>query len=197
MPKQVRFTQLVKAAGKPHAATLWVSDPKADPDFKRAIDDNRIVTVHNVNVGSKKDSGEIGFKKGAGFTYIIFPKALPFGEGSKVIGLKFDMLADVPARNAVRVKEAKRNSWRERMKTVKEPNVVEFPKPEKKSSRAEEKLPLPRFKVTLEFTAVATRQMEVQAKNATEAIRLATAQAEDDLPEPEWKIEADDVKKCD
>src|SRR5687767_16029180 len=110
MPKQIRFTQLVKAGGRPHPATLWVADPSKDPEFKKAIDQNRIVTVHHVNVGSKKESGEIGFKKGGAASYLIFPKELPMGEGTRIIGLKFDMLDEPAVKNPVKITEPKRKA---------------------------------------------------------------------------------------
>jgi hypothetical protein len=66
-PKQVRFSQLLKSSGKPYAATLW-TDPAKDPAFKKAIDEDRIVTVRNVNVGAKKDRGIVGFLKGPNST---------------------------------------------------------------------------------------------------------------------------------
>lgn len=112
MQKQVRFTQLAKAAGKPHAATLWVKDAKTDPVFNKAIKENRIVSVHHVNVGTKKDSGQVGFATEGAFTYLIFPKAIPMAAGTKVIGLKFDQLADEPVKDAVKIKKAGRQAKR-------------------------------------------------------------------------------------
>jgi hypothetical protein len=92
--KQVRFAQLVKAAGRPHVATLWVTEPGEDAEFKKAMGENRIVSVRVQNVGTKKDRGTIGFLKGRNLVYLIFPKALPMAEGTGVIGLKFDELEE-------------------------------------------------------------------------------------------------------
>jgi hypothetical protein len=212
-PKQVRFTQLVKAAGNPHPATLWVADPNKDPEFKKAIAENRILTIHHVNVGGKKESGEIGFQSGGASGYLIFPKALPMVEGTRVIGLKFDMLAEAPVKNPVKIKPAKPKPKTEPVKVIKFPEPekekeeedpigeeaeeeVEEKRPEPKKTEPKTK-PLVRFKITVEYTATASREIEVEAKNAAEAIQSALADAEKHAPKPEWQFDAKDVKRCD
>src|SRR4051812_19235220 len=118
MPKQVRFAQLVKTSGHPHAATLWVSDPQKDPEFKKAIQENRLVTVHNVNVGAKKDSGQIGFSAARNAAYLLFPKPLAMDKGARVIGLKYEMLQDTPVHDPVKITQAPSRKKIERVKTV-------------------------------------------------------------------------------
>jgi hypothetical protein len=202
MGKQVRFTQLVKAAGRPHPATLWVADPTKDPEFKKAIDQNRIVTVHHVNVGSKKESGEIGFKKGGAASYLIFPKELPLAEGTRIIGLKFEMLDEPAVKNPVKIKEAKRKPKVEKARIVKFP----APEPEEEDSakppaaKKEEKKPEPKketaiFTVTVEYKATAKREMEVEAATAAGAIEEALKEAKKDAPKAEWDIDASNVKR--
>jgi hypothetical protein len=226
MPKQIRFTQLVKAAGRPHPATLWVADPAKDPEFKKAIDDNRLVTVHHANAGAKTESGEIGFVKGGAASYLIFPKALPMAPGARVIGLKFDMLDEPEVKDPVKIKEAAAKPKTERVKTIvektpppkkEEPEEKESrkselardpepkPKPEPRPARAkpEKHKPKPapktrepsKFKVTVEFTAAATREIEVEAKSAAEAIDEALKQARKSLPPADWDLDAQDVRK--
>jgi hypothetical protein len=197
MPKQVRFTQLVKAAGRPHTATLWVSDPAKDPEFKKAIDQNRIVTVHHVNVGSKKESGEVGFNKGAASSYLIFPKALPMAEGTRIIGLKFDLLEEPKVKDPVRIKPAKRKPKIERTKVVKFPAPAPKPEPKPEPPKPAKIEKTPTFTVTVEFTAKATKEIEVEAKNATEAIEAAVKQAKKSPPEPHWSVDASTVARRD
>lgn len=196
MPKQVRFTQLVKEAGRPHPATLWVADPAKDPEFKKAIDQNRIVTVHHVNVGSKKESGEIGFKKGGAASYLIFPKELPDAEGTRIIGLKFDMLEEPAVKNPVRVKEPKRKPKIEKAK------IVKFPKSEPEEPAQPKEKPQPKketviFKVTVEYRATARREIEVEAATAADAIENALKEAKKDLPKAAWEIDAANVTRRD
>lgn len=213
-PKQVRFTQLVKASGRPHPATLWVADPKQDPEFKKAIGENRILTIHHVNVGNKKESGEVGFQTGGAAGYLIFPKPLPMAEGTRVIGLKFDMLEEVEVKDPVKVKPAKPKPKKEPVKILQFPKAekpdeteeeqseeiaeekVETPKPEPKKHEPKPK-PLARFKITVEYTATTSREIEVEAKTAAEAIEAALSEAEKHTPKADWQLDAKTVTRCD
>jgi hypothetical protein len=196
MPKQVRFTQLVKEAGRPHPATLWVADPTKDPEFKKAIDQNRIVTVHHVNVGSKKESGEVGFKKGGAASYLIFPKALPETEGTRIIGLKFEMLEEPEVKNPVKVKEPKRKPKIEKAKIVKFP-TREPEEPEQPKEKPQPKKETAVFRVTVEYKATARREIEVEAATAAGAIEEALKEAKKDLPKADWEIDAANVTRRD
>lgn len=210
MAGQVRFVQLVKASGRPHAATLWVADPNDDPEFKKAIAEDRVVTIQHTRVGTKADTAHIGFSKGAGFSYLIFPKALPLAAGARVIGLKFDMLEDLPVKNPVHIKEKARKNKVERVETRDEPaqqhterpSAHEKPKQKTKSTAhkaAPRKHAEPiqsHFKVTLEFRSTATRVVEVEAASASEAIDIATRDKRNAEPEnPKWEIVGQTVRK--
>jgi hypothetical protein len=196
MPKQVRFTQLVKTAGRPHPATLWVADPAKDPEFKKAIDQNRIVTVHHVNVGSKKEAGEVGFKKGVAASYLIFPKALPEEDGTRIIGLKFEMLEEPAVKNPVKVKTAKPKPKIEKAKIVKFP-TSEPEEPEKPKAKPQPKKETAIFKVTVEYKAMAKREIEVEAATAASAIEQALKEAKGELPKADWEIDASTVTRRD
>ena len=87
----VRFLNLVKDAGKPKQALLW-SAPEKDSNFMKALRENRIVTVVQPNVGTKKDFGTVGFEKERNASYLVFPKKLPVPEGTKIIGIKYNLL---------------------------------------------------------------------------------------------------------
>jgi hypothetical protein len=211
-PKQIRFVQLVKASGQPHPATLWAADPNKDPEFKKAIAENRILTIHHVNVGNKKESGEIGFKSGGASGYLIFPKPLPMVEGTRVIGLKFDMLSEAPVKDPVKITPAKPKPKTEPVKILKFPDLEkaksevespekkdEQPKVETKKQEPKNEAPKPklsRFKITVEYTATATREFELEARNAAEAIQSALHDAEKHAPKPDWQLDAKDVKRC-
>ena len=211
MANQVRFTQLVKASGKPHAAALWVTDPKDDPEFKKAVAEDRIVTIHHTDVGTKRDVAHIGFAKGAGFSYLIFPKALPLAAGTRVIGLKFDMLEDVPVKNPVHVKEKTRNTKAQRVETIDEPEAQESKeaierKQPKINHKQAKKTPAPKkeepatstFKVTLEYRSSAAREVEIEATSASEAIDLVTKDKQNAEPaKPKWEIVGQTVRRLD
>src|SRR6185436_6869217 len=105
---------------------LWVADPNKDPEFKKAIAENRILTIHHVNVGNKKESGEIGFQATGSAGYLIFPKSLPMAEGTRVIGLKFDMLDEAPVKDPVKIQPDKPKPKAAPVK------ILKFPEPEEK-----------------------------------------------------------------
>lgn len=90
-PKTVRFADLVRTFGRPEMVTLW-TDPQKNIQFSRAIDENRIVTVKQVNVGTRKDFGLIGFHKERNVSFLMFPKPLDYPVGTKVIGIKYDLI---------------------------------------------------------------------------------------------------------
>lgn len=98
--KTVRFDKLIAESGNPEPATLWV-EPEKDPDFMKAVKGRRIVTLCQPNVGAKKDFGLIGFSKEKNATYLVFPKKLKPPEDSKVVGIKYEKLADPKPKGAV------------------------------------------------------------------------------------------------
>jgi hypothetical protein len=88
--KTVRFSQIVAAAGRPRAHTLWVA-PDRDPEFKRARAAHRVMTI--AHLAGRTDAGIVGFdpKQGAS-EFLIFPKSLKAFEGARVVGVKFDLV---------------------------------------------------------------------------------------------------------
>ena len=89
--KTVRFAEVVKSAGKPEVVTLWQA-PDKDPRVRKARKENRIMTVTQDVTGSKKDFGMIGFELEPNASYLLFPKTLQPFEGSRVVGIKYEML---------------------------------------------------------------------------------------------------------
>jgi hypothetical protein len=108
--KTVRFTRVVERSGRPHVHTLWLP-PDKDPDFKRARDTHRVMTLQQIPGGGKADFGVIGYdaKNGSGGQFLIFPKSLKAFEGARVVGVKFDLI-ELPKLAAVRTPKSKRNS---------------------------------------------------------------------------------------
>lgn len=99
MPKTVRFTRVVERSGQPEAHALWLPADK-DPEFKRAVAAHRVMSVQPRR--GKTDLGFVGFdeKRSKGGQFLIFPKSLKPFEGSEIVGIKFDLVAQpkiVPA----------------------------------------------------------------------------------------------------
>jgi hypothetical protein len=86
----VRFSKVVEAAGKPTVHVLWVS-PEKDPILKKAIDGERVMTVHQGLPNGKADFGTVGFEKGVPGQTLIFPKSLKSFADKQVTGVKYDL----------------------------------------------------------------------------------------------------------
>jgi hypothetical protein len=126
--KTVRFTKIVEESGKPELYTLWVP-PEKDRRLQSALKAHRVMTVHQENTGHATDFGEIGFDKDVQGSFLLFPKSLKRYEGSRVVGIKYDLLKETPPMAPVAAN-----------KETREPE----PEPEPKSAR-EPAAPPPKF----------------------------------------------------
>lgn len=93
--KAVRFAQVVARSGRPHVHTLWIA-PGKDAELARALKAQRVMTVRSPR--GKTDVGEIGFapktaRDDAPFQLLIFPKSLARFADARVVGIKFDLVA--------------------------------------------------------------------------------------------------------
>jgi hypothetical protein len=162
-----RFAALVKTAGQPHAVTLW-TQPEEDAEFMKAVRGNRVLTVHQESVGQRKDHGEVGFNQDAHATYLVFPKSLKEFEEKRVVGIRYDLLAETPVRRPV---PPARTTKRPGQAPVQRAEPVATPEP-----APEPKL---RFAVTVQRTAIGTATIEVIAKSAGLARKMALERAQD------------------
>jgi hypothetical protein len=87
----VRFSKVVEATGKPVVHVLWVS-PEKDPVLKKAIDSERVMTVHQGLPKGQADYGTVGFQKGVSGQILIFPGSLERFADKRVTGVKYDLL---------------------------------------------------------------------------------------------------------
>lgn len=149
MAKTVRFSQLVKSSGRPHVVTLW-GDPGKDRAFGRAIRENRILTVKQNPVGSRRDVGRIGFLEEKNVSYLVFPKPLSEAKDTQVVGIKYDLLTEgEPAGGFVPTKQVRKMAR----------------KPGEKN-----------FSVTIRRTAAIETVVLIKAPNRKKAEALALAQ---------------------
>ena len=93
MADTVRFSELVKAAGKPEVY-LPLADPKHDREFMRAVREQRVLSLKQEPTGTKKDFGTIGFLAEKHVSYLVFPKTLTAFDGRRVVGIKYDLLQE-------------------------------------------------------------------------------------------------------
>jgi hypothetical protein len=148
----IRFRDLVETSGRPEPKSLW-TDPKHDRQFMHAVKANRILTVVQPPASKRTDFGEIGFHQQPHSSYFIFPKPLPAEQG-RVIGIKYDLVAQAEPDDAVSPQD---------LKSAGKSRRVKRPRAEKKM--AVEK----KFEVRVRRSAVTETNISVQALTKKEA----------------------------
>jgi hypothetical protein len=142
----VRFANVVKKSGKPEPYTLW-TDPKKDAEFQRALKAQRVMTVHQENVGAKSDYGSVGFTGDKSASLLLFPKSLASFEGKHVVGIKYDLLESPEPGARAKPKPSRQPAKAPKPKrTSKHPanNVISFAKEAKEEAPKEERTPAPK-----------------------------------------------------
>jgi len=170
-----RLAMLVKACGQPEPVTLWVS-PEKDKGFQRAARENRVLTVKQEPVGSRKDFAVVGFYREKNVSYWIFPKPLDAFRGKRIIGIDYSLVkapplthAAVPAvapghRTARTVAPPQVHGKSETVSEAKPAPTIPAPKPQPV---------LPKFKVIVRCTST----IEVSQIVVSRSQREAKAQA--------------------
>jgi hypothetical protein len=90
--KTARFTLVVKKCGLPEIYLAWV-DPKKDKVLKRALAENRVMTLHQELHGGKKDFGTVGYMKDRHAQILIFPKSLRRFADRRVIAVDYSLFS--------------------------------------------------------------------------------------------------------
>jgi hypothetical protein len=166
--KVVRFDALVKLSGQAQQVTLWVK-PQEDREFMRAVKQNRVVTVVQRNVGTKKDYGLVGFFQRPKAGYLVFPKALPYPAETKVVGIKYARVAERETGGPVY------KTRRER-----DPGIPMREAPSKRQAPARKLRREPQrfeFRSDVQLAAVQRIAIVIRARSAREAAQLARKQA--------------------
>ena len=93
MAKNIRLGDLVRNSGRPQVLTLW-TEPKKYPTFKKALKENRVLTVVQDPTSKRKEFGQIGFHQQPHAFYLVFPRPLPKKNDSRVIGINYALLEE-------------------------------------------------------------------------------------------------------
>jgi hypothetical protein len=149
MSKAIRFAELVKRSGKPETVTLWTK-PKDNPQLMKAVRENRVLTLIQKSTGTTADFGEIGFYQQPSALYLVFPKALPSKNDSRVIGIKYELMRETIAPEP--------NNKETPKKKISQPPKPAVPTPPKPVS-------LKTFSVTLLRNATQEIKLTVKAQN--------------------------------
>ena len=199
--KTTRFATVVDEAGKPEPYTLWVS-PEKDPEFRKALHDERVMTILREPATNKADVASVGYVEKPNALYLIFPRPLTGFKEMRIVGIKDDMFAPPkPRGKVVKPSEPKKQ-------VIEAPRVARFiplappppvietkpppkaraeastppvepPRPEPEPLPPEPK-PLPKFRVSAVITSTVERTVEVTAKNQREAREAAAALVNDE-----------------
>jgi hypothetical protein len=156
----IRFAELVKTSGRPQILTLW-SSPGRDVELAKAIHDNRVVTLKQVNVGTKKDFGLVGFFKQRQSAFLIFPKPIEPAAGTKVIGIKYELIETPKPADPVSLDERARYDSKSKSK------------PPVRSTAQRKKTEVTKFEIVFEVTATLQVPLSVEAADPTEARKKA------------------------
>lgn len=106
--KTVRFTLVVKKCGAPEIYLAWV-DPKRDKLLKRALNENRVMTLHQELHGGKKDFGTVGYLKDRHAQILLFPKSLRRFSDRRIIAVDYALFAKAsePVKSSAPLNESK------------------------------------------------------------------------------------------
>ena len=159
--KQIRFSDLVRKCGRPETVTLW-TEPQDNPLFMKAVPANRVLTLMLKPHGGHPDFGEIAFHQHANALYLVFPKSLPEEGGARVVGIRYDLIAEQT--NHQPVAKALKPEGRPKASRL----SVPFPS---KTGPQEKPKPVPRreFNVTIFRTASMQEEVTVVASNIHDA----------------------------
>jgi hypothetical protein len=102
---------------------VWTK-PNGDPVLQKAIKDHGLVTVHQHVHGGSQDFGVTGFEPEPHAQYLIFPRSLRKFVGRRIIGIRYDLVAEaVPAHPALPAKKRSSSS----SPAAKKSKLVRFP----------------------------------------------------------------------
>jgi hypothetical protein len=91
--KTVRFSQVVKKAGKP-TMHLQLVDAAEDRELRQAAKLNRVTTISQSTVGHATDHGTVGLDPKLKGQLLVFPKSLASFADRRVVGIKYEMLEE-------------------------------------------------------------------------------------------------------
>jgi hypothetical protein len=178
--KTVRFSKLVEEFGKP-ALYLALADPAKDPKFQQAVEEQRVLTIKQDPTSKQKDFGVIGLMPEKFVTYLIFPKSLERFANARVVGVKYEELAEdavAPPASAIEIKP-KKSANPPKTEAKPEPKPKIKPEPQPRS-----------FTVRVQVSSSSCTEQDISVTAFTKAEAEAKAKEEAftlKLPEPDLR----------
>lgn len=182
--KTVRFTKLVEESGHPVSVTLWTA-PDEDREFSKAMREDRVLTIMQRSVGAKADYGLVGFFKASLAGYLVFPKKLRHPAETKVVGIKYDQLAEEKPRGPLHKSTVERPTGIPHRAPAAPTQTKPAPEsPPPKPSPSPVKPTLYRFRANVELTFRQIIPVEVEAQTTKEATQLVKEKMATLEPDP-------------
>jgi hypothetical protein len=125
--KTARFSEVVARSGRPEVHLTWTA-PAADRVLQAAAEKSRVMTVHQQVRGTKKDSGVVGIEEGRDAQFLIFPKSLRPFVGRRIVGLRYELLAEGLSTGS-KGPEERRKGARPQPAVARRPKVPDTPRP--------------------------------------------------------------------
>src|ERR1700727_1194309 len=86
--KSVRFSKVVEKSGRPEVYLLM---SETDPEFHKALEADKIMSLSNESHGSGTEYGTVGYDKKRHGQLLLFPKSLKSFAGAKIVGIKYEL----------------------------------------------------------------------------------------------------------
>ena len=154
---------------------LLLMDPKRDREFQSALKTERVLSVHQQNVGTKKDVGSVGYEGDGQVQVLVFPKSLKQFSGARIVGIDYGVLEEENKSPRPRSRAPEKNRISKApprpAKQSKAPPAADKPAP-KKSAAAPPPEPVAEPEPVLESDSSAARR-EVTREELIAGIRRA------------------------
>ena len=144
--KSVRFAQVVQKCGKPEVYLLM---SETDPDFHKAVEAGKIMSLSDDSHGSGTEYGTVGYKKKRHGQLLLFPKSLKSFADAKIIGIKYDLFDEDWSEEKATPSLKKEKSKEVRVKAQKKVPA----KPATKTAKKKKDDPKPAAKKLIPFPA--------------------------------------------
>jgi hypothetical protein len=162
--KSVRFSKVVEKSGRPEVYLLM---SETDPDFHKALEAGKIMSLADESHGSGTEYGTVGYAKKRHGQLLLFPRSLQSFADARIIGIKYDLFAEAPGKDE---KEAS-------------PSRTE----EKKKLKEKESKPPP---ATKPVEKKPTKQKKTEAKPATKKVIPFPAKKEEPIENDDNELKA-------
>ena len=166
--KSVRFSKVVEKSGKPEVYLLM---SETDPDFHKALEAGKIMSLSDESHGSGTEYGTVGYDKKRHGQLLIFPKSLKSFSNARIVGIKYDLFADEGGHDEKETSATPGKRGKGRKEKPVKPKPGKQPKKEKISKKKVN--PKPVAKKLIPFPATSDEHEDDEEDDLRAAVRQA------------------------